>query len=162
MPKTSRGTTMHPISLREVNVVRTSDLTPGMRRVTLAGPQLDAFTSDNGLDQPAFRTDGFDDEIRLVFPHPGQSEPLLPVQIEGSVRPADEGRVLSRHIPCGVGILRGVSWMWISSSTAPAWPRPGRSARNRATASTSSAREDAEPGSATAQQRAPSLGRSIP
>ncbi|TCN58476.1 siderophore-interacting protein [Rhodococcus sp. SMB37] len=96
MPKTSRGTTMHPISLREVNVVRTSDLTPGMRRVTLAGPQLDAFTSDNGLDQPAFRTDGFDDEIRLVFPHPGQSEPLLPVQIEGSVRPADEGRVLSR------------------------------------------------------------------
>ncbi|WP_231955185.1 siderophore-interacting protein [Occultella aeris] len=87
---------MHPISLREVHVVRAADLTPGMRRVTLGGPELGAFTSANGLDQPAFRTDGFDDEIRLVFAHPGQSRPLLPVQIEGSVRPPDEGRVLSR------------------------------------------------------------------
>lgn len=96
MPQTSRGTTMHPISLRELSVVRAVDLTPGMRRVTLAGAQLGAFTSANGLAQPAFRSDGFDDEIRMVFPYPGETEPLLPIQIEGSVRPPDGGRVLSR------------------------------------------------------------------
>lgn len=96
MPKSSRGTTMHPISLREVRVQSAQDLTPGMRRVTLTGPQLAAFTSENGIAQPAFRSDGFDDEIRIVFPYPGRAEPLLPVQLEGSVRPPDEGRVLSR------------------------------------------------------------------
>lgn len=96
MPKTSRGTTVHPISLRELRVVRAVELTPGMRRVTLAGEQLGAFTSANGLAQPAFRSDGFDDEIRIVFASPGHREPLLPVQLDGSVRPPEGGRVLSR------------------------------------------------------------------
>ena len=80
MPKTSRPVTVFPITLREARVVRTVDLTPGMRRVTLAGPQLGAFTSANGHPQPPFTSPGFDDAIRLLLPHPGETEPVLPVQ----------------------------------------------------------------------------------
>ncbi len=80
MPKTSRQLTVRPLTLREVQVARVLDLTPGMRRVTLAGAQLRAFTSANGFAQPAFESTGFDDDIRLVFCYPGQAEPVLPVQ----------------------------------------------------------------------------------
>ncbi|WP_375163652.1 siderophore-interacting protein [Herbiconiux moechotypicola] len=48
MPKTSRRLTVHQPALREVQVVRVHDLTPGMRRVTLAGEQLREFTSAGG------------------------------------------------------------------------------------------------------------------
>ncbi len=80
MPKTARQLTVRPVTLREVHVVRVADLTPGMRRVTLAGAQLGAFTSANGFPQPAFASTGFDDSIRLAFCRPGQTEPVLPVQ----------------------------------------------------------------------------------
>ncbi|WP_207934369.1 siderophore-interacting protein [Actinomadura sp. KC06] len=45
MPKTSRQLTVRPLTLREVEVVRVTDLTPGMRRITLAGAQLREFTT---------------------------------------------------------------------------------------------------------------------
>lgn len=80
MPKTSRRLTVHPLTVREVEVVRVADLTPAMRRITLAGEQLRAFTSANGFPQPAFDSPGFDDDIRLVFRYPGHAEPVLPVQ----------------------------------------------------------------------------------
>lgn len=67
MPKTSRRLTVRPLTLREAEVVRVTDLTPGMRRVTLAGEQLRAFTSPNGFPQPAFDSPGFDDDISLLF-----------------------------------------------------------------------------------------------
>ena len=82
MPKTSRRITVHPLTLREVTVIRVADVTPGMRRITLAGEQLRAFTSANGFPQPAFESPGFDDDIRLAFCYPGQTEPVLPVQKE--------------------------------------------------------------------------------
>ncbi len=80
MPKTSRRITVRPLTLREVEVTHVQDLTPGMRRITLAGAQLGAFTSANGFAQPAFDSTGFDDDIRLVFRYPGQDRPVLPVQ----------------------------------------------------------------------------------
>lgn len=80
MPKTPRRLTVHPLTLREVEVVGVADLTPGMRRITLSGEQLREFTSANGFSQPAFDSSGFDDDIRLVFRYPGQDEPVLPVQ----------------------------------------------------------------------------------
>ncbi len=85
MPKTSRRLTVRPLTLREAEVVRVVDLTPGMRRVTLAGAQLGEFTSANGFAQPAFDSSGFDDDIRLVFCYPGQAEPVLPVQKEKGI-----------------------------------------------------------------------------
>lgn len=87
---------MHPVTLREVEVSRIEDITPGMRRVTFTGPQLGAFTSDNGLPQPALVSGGFDDDVRLLFAHPGQTEPVLPVQAHGKLDWAKDARPLYR------------------------------------------------------------------
>ncbi|MFC7619386.1 SIP domain-containing protein [Microlunatus sp. GCM10028923] len=84
------------MTLREVQVVRVLDLSPGMRRVTLAGDQLRAFTSANGFAQPAFDSTGFDDDIRLVFRYPGRAEPVLPVQQERGVELPKDPRPLSK------------------------------------------------------------------
>lgn len=96
MPKTSRRLTVHSLTLREVEVVRVVDLSPGMRRVTLAGAQLGEFTSANGFAQPAFDSSGFDDSIRLLFCAPGTSEPVLPVQKETGLDMPRDRRLLSR------------------------------------------------------------------
>ncbi|MBN9791753.1 siderophore-interacting protein [Pseudonocardia sp. TMWB2A] len=96
MPKTSRPVTVHPISVRELRVARIEDLTPGMRRVTLTGPQLDAFTSANGIKRPAFTSSGFDDSVRLIFPYPGETEPVLPIQREGGTAMPPGRRPLSK------------------------------------------------------------------
>lgn len=96
MPKTSRRTTVHPLALRHVEVARVLDVTPGMRRITLAGEQLGAFTSSNGFPQPAFVSNGFDDDIRLVFPYPGQTEPVLPLQKDLGLDLPRDPRPLSR------------------------------------------------------------------
>jgi len=96
MPKTSRRITVHPLTLREVEVVRVRDLTPGMRRITLAGAQLREFTSANGFAQPAFDSTGFDDDIRLVFCYPGEAQPVLPVQKEKGLDLPRDPRPLSR------------------------------------------------------------------
>jgi NADPH-dependent ferric siderophore reductase len=96
MPKTARRLTVHPVTLREVEVVRVLDLTPGMRRITLGGAQLRAFTSANGFPQPAFESPGFDDDIRLVFRYPGHAEPVLPVQKERGVDLPRNPRPLSK------------------------------------------------------------------
>lgn len=96
MPKISRPLTVHPLTLREVEVLQIVDLTPGMRRITLAGAQLREFTSANGFPQPAFDSSGFDDTIRLVFPYPGHAEPVLPVQKERGVDIPRNPQPLSR------------------------------------------------------------------
>lgn len=96
MPKTSRALTVHPITLRELRIERIRDLGPAMRRITLTGAQLAAFTSANGLEEPEFRSDGFDDDIRLIFPYPGKDEPVLPVQDEAHLDWPREPRALSR------------------------------------------------------------------
>jgi NADPH-dependent ferric siderophore reductase len=96
MPKTSRRLTVHPLTLREVEVVRVTDLTPGMRRITLGGEQLGEFTSANGFRQPAFDSSGFDDHIRLVFRYPGHAAPVLPVQKEKGVELPRHPKPLSK------------------------------------------------------------------
>jgi NADPH-dependent ferric siderophore reductase len=96
MPKTSRHLTVRPLTLREVEVVRVTDLTRGMRRITLAGAQLGEFASANGYAQPAFGSSGFDDSIRLLFCSPGETEPVLPVQKETGLDMPRDRRLLSR------------------------------------------------------------------
>ncbi|MFD4668775.1 SIP domain-containing protein [Lentzea sp. NPDC058450] len=115
------------MTLREVEVLRVVDLTPGMRRVTLGGAQLRAFTSATGFAQPAFESHGFDDDVRLVFRSPGHAEPVLPVQQERGVhlprnpRPlakaytvrrwdAEAGEVDVDFVKHGIGV--GTTWAY--------------------------------------------------
>lgn len=95
MSRTIREQVIHPITIRELRVVRARDVTPGMRRVTLAGEQLGAFES-NGFAQPPFHSPGFDDHIRLVFCHPDEDEPVLPIQRDGTVEFTRGRRPLAR------------------------------------------------------------------
>lgn len=97
MPKTSRRLTLHQPTLREVEVVRVVDLTSGMRRVTLAGGQLGAFTSADGIARPAFESSGFDDDIAFYFPYPGQPGVALPIQGEATLTLPRDPRPLSRN-----------------------------------------------------------------
>ncbi|WP_262908365.1 siderophore-interacting protein [Brevibacterium zhoupengii] len=58
-----------PIVLREVEVTGITDITPNMRRLTVAGDQLSAGVV-NGMPRPQFRSEGFDDHVKLVIPTP--------------------------------------------------------------------------------------------
>ena len=69
----------HPTILRELTVLAVTDLTPTMRRLTLGGDQLAEFAV-NGGTAAAFASFGFDDQVKVLVPHEGQSRPPLPVQ----------------------------------------------------------------------------------
>ncbi|MFD8692547.1 SIP domain-containing protein [Streptomyces sp. NPDC059651] len=96
MPKTPRRLTVRPPTLREVEVVRTVDITPGMRRITLSGEQLRGFTTADGFARPAFESTGFDDDLAFYFPYPGRPDPVLPVQGEAKLIVPMDPRPLSR------------------------------------------------------------------
>ncbi|MBM9462986.1 SIP domain-containing protein [Aeromicrobium sp. YIM 150415] len=83
MPRLRRDVEMFPISLRELEVAAVHDVTPGMRRITLRGEQLRAFTTPDGIDVPELRNDGFDDHVKVFVPGAGEERPVLPVQVEG-------------------------------------------------------------------------------
>jgi NADPH-dependent ferric siderophore reductase len=90
VPRRARPTVVHTIALRELEVARVVDVTPGMRRVTLTGDQLGSFAGSDGTTFPEFASNGFDDSVRLIFPYPGESEPVVPVYKDGKYRwPAD-------------------------------------------------------------------------
>ncbi|WP_029153886.1 siderophore-interacting protein [Microbacterium gubbeenense] len=74
-----RDSDVYPVALRELSVLRVSDVNSRMRRVTLTGEQLRPFDAGE-VQMPEFRSTGFDDHIKLYFPYPGSSEVLLPVQ----------------------------------------------------------------------------------
>lgn len=57
----------HPLKFRLLTVLHTQLLTPHLLSVTLTGDDLDDFVSAS-----------FDDHVKLFFPLPGESEPVLP------------------------------------------------------------------------------------
>ncbi|MFD9331313.1 siderophore-interacting protein [Streptomyces sp. NPDC060065] len=59
-----------PFRFFSLQVVRTRRLGPSLARVTFAGPDLRAFAS-GGLDQ----------SLSLFLPHPGQTEPRVPIEL---------------------------------------------------------------------------------
>ncbi|MGV9287694.1 siderophore-interacting protein [Streptomyces sp. NPDC003719] len=59
-----------PFRFFSLQVVRTRRLGPSLTRVTFAGPDL-----------AAFRSDGRDQSLSLFLPHPGQAEPVVPVEL---------------------------------------------------------------------------------
>lgn len=97
MPRSTRPTSVFPIAIRHLEVLRVEDVTPGLRRVTLTGEQLGAFTSVEGIALPEFTSTGFDDDLWLVFPYPGETETVLPtLKKDGGISFPKDPRPLSR------------------------------------------------------------------
>lgn len=87
MAATVREVEVFPICIREVDVLRVEDITPGMRRVTVGGPSMDSHVRD-GIQLPPVRTSGFDDDIKLLPVDPATG--VLPVEVP---RNTDTGAV---------------------------------------------------------------------
>ncbi|MCM2387955.1 SIP domain-containing protein [Streptomyces albipurpureus] len=94
MSRSPRSVVTFPIVLRELTVLRVTDVTPGMRRVTLGGEQLHAFQK-NGLELPQLRTEGFDDHVKFFFAD-GDNEPVLPGQNISSLDWPAEARPIAK------------------------------------------------------------------
>ncbi|MFD6895508.1 SIP domain-containing protein [Rhodococcus sp. NPDC060086] len=103
MARSYRKQLVHPEVIRRATVLGTSDITAGMRRIVLGGPELSAFTRD-GFDFPPLRSPGFDDFVRLFFPTES-GEVVLPRQRERSVewprdpKPVTRNYTVRRHDP---------------------------------------------------------------
>lgn len=69
MGKNSRDRDIYPISVRELEVVEVEQINSGMRRVVFGGEQLAAHAYA-GFEVPGLVSDGFDDDVRLIFPDP--------------------------------------------------------------------------------------------
>ncbi|MFJ7203689.1 SIP domain-containing protein [Streptomyces sp. NPDC098789] len=94
-----RSVVTFPIVLRELTVLRVADVTPGMRRITLGGPQLGAFRKD-GLELPALSSEGFDDHVKFFFAEEGAAAPVLPGQNVSSLDwPADARPLTKDYTP---------------------------------------------------------------
>lgn len=61
-----------PFRFFGLTVLRTRRLSPSMLRVTFGGPGLDGFAAG-----------GRDQSLSLFLPHPGQPEPVVPVDEDG-------------------------------------------------------------------------------
>ncbi|GGP87803.1 siderophore-interacting protein [Streptomyces griseomycini] len=59
-----------PFRFFALRVVTTRRLGPSLVRITFAGPEL-----------RDFRSDGLDQSLSLFLPHPGQSEPVVPLEL---------------------------------------------------------------------------------
>ncbi len=70
----------HAMKLRLVQVQRVSDISPLLRRITFGGGDLHDFV-----------TGSFDDHVKLFFPQPGSTEPVLPSGPPGENRGSQTG-----------------------------------------------------------------------
>lgn len=96
-----------PLVWRRLTVLRTSEPTPRMRRVTLGGPEAGAFARD-GLDLPAFTSLAFDDHVKVVLAPGGDLESALPVQRANGIEwPASATRVTRDYTPVHVDAEAG-------------------------------------------------------
>lgn len=83
MARSLRPLDVYPITTRTLEVLWVADVTPGMRRVTLGGAELAAHVAANGYPVAAFRSDGFDDEGKLILTHPDAEVAVGPEQADG-------------------------------------------------------------------------------
>lgn len=84
-----------PVALRELTVISIIDISPQMRRITLAGEQLGTFQAA-GAAQPAMQCFGPDDHVRLFFPDPDTGEISLPRQGNGRLHWPEDPPSISR------------------------------------------------------------------
>lgn len=81
MVRNSRDKEIYPITIRELQVAGIEDITPGMRRITLTGEQLRSHNAF-GVEAPPLVSNGFDDDIRIIFPDPATGERPCPITRE--------------------------------------------------------------------------------
>lgn len=74
----------HPLRLRQIEVVRIIPLSDTMQRVVFTGPDLHDFV-----------TAGTDDHVKLFFPQPGETDPILPDMDADRTAPRDP-RIIAR------------------------------------------------------------------
>lgn len=79
MARSSRYQDIYPISLRELELIEVTDINPGMRRLVFTG-DLHAHERD-GVMMPELISDGFDDDVRIIFPHPDTGERPYPAPL---------------------------------------------------------------------------------
>lgn len=77
MARSSRTQDIFSFSLRELEVRTVTDLTPSMRRVVFGGEQFFGHTLD-AVTMPPFTSNGFDDDVRIIFPDPVTGERPYP------------------------------------------------------------------------------------
>ncbi|MBK4149639.1 SIP domain-containing protein [Corynebacterium macginleyi] len=78
MPRNSRNKEIYPISYRELYVEIVEDISPAMRRITFSGEQLQEHDRD-GIFVPSLVSNGFDDDVRLIFPDTETGERPHPI-----------------------------------------------------------------------------------
>lgn len=96
LPAAARPVCLMPVGIRSLEVARLADVTPVMRRITLTGAELKEFTDSNGNFTAEFLSPNFDDDVRLLFPYPGEDTPVLPVIENGRVTFAPGRRPIAR------------------------------------------------------------------
>ena len=100
MPRNSRSREIYPVTLRDVEVMRVEDVTPNLRRITLGGEELGVGTR-RGADSPEFVSTGFDDDVRIIFPHPTTGERPFPRPLgNGNLEWTEEIKNLFRAYTC--------------------------------------------------------------
>ncbi|KAM9866930.1 hypothetical protein ACIFOC_00251 [Leucobacter aridicollis] len=132
MAKSIRPQVTYPISLRALTVHRAYDISSGMRRVELTGPEL-AGGERGGFQLPPFVSEGFDDELKLFYPDPETGKLSLPAQrdrfIDWPRDPRAESRTYTvRDFDAEAGVLtldfarhlRGVATDWAETVEAGA------------------------------------------
>lgn len=87
MSSTLRDGAVFPICLREFDVLRVTEVTPGMRRIVVGGPALGAHVRD-GVQLPPVHSTGFDDDIKVLLPDLQTGE--FPFEVPKNT---DQGRV---------------------------------------------------------------------
>lgn len=92
----ARSVDLIHVGVRELQVTRADDVAVNLRRVTLTGPQLQEFADSEGNVTAPFSSPNFDDDIRLLFPYPGEQEPVLPVIKDGRVTFAPGRKPIAR------------------------------------------------------------------
>lgn len=134
-----------PLVLRELEVAAVHDVTPRLRRITLTGPQLFAFSTDASrtdtaipspggepVELPAFSSPGFDDHVKCIFTSDvGGSD--LPVQLPHGIEwPPSAMRVARDYTPTRFDPVAGeldLEFVLHGHGPAATWAReakPGR------------------------------------
>ena len=86
----------HAFAARHMQLLSREVVSPGCLRLTLGGADLSTF-----------RSDGFDDHVKVLFPVDGQERPLLPRLVDGRPHFDAGERPAARdlHLPEGDGFI---------------------------------------------------------